>query len=174
MLEALDAGKDIHELIDLMVCNKQNKNCMLHSCNSCPGIDAVESYLYKYIHDQFHTKSFNLDSDVIDDDIDSHFHEIEVKYLRWVTTDHSQLLKQSCSLGDFIEKFASKSHSFITKAQNKFLATAKSTLQPNQAIAILDFSQNYSFLIQDEVQGFHWNKSQCTLHPVAIYWKKAQ
>ena len=24
-------------------------------------------------------------------------------------------------------------------------------------------------VIQDEVQGYHWNKEQCTLHPVVIY-----
>ena len=42
---------------------------------------------------------------------------------------------------------------------------------PNQVIAILNFSENYSFVIQDEIQGFHWNKIQCTLHSVAMYWK---
>ena len=43
-------------------------------------------------------------------------------------------------------------------------------MQSNEAIAILDFSENYGFVVQDEVQGFHWNKSQCTLPPVAMYW----
>ena len=31
ILEALDIGINIHELTDLMVCNRKNKNCMLHS-----------------------------------------------------------------------------------------------------------------------------------------------
>jgi len=34
-----------------------------------------------------------------------------------------------------------------------------------------DFAENYLFVVQDEVQGFHWNNSQCTLHPVVIYYK---
>ena len=80
MLQALDVAKDIDELTDLMVGDRQNKNNMLHSCNSCPGIDTVTSYLYQYIFDQFHPKSFNLDSDVIDDDIDSHFHGYESNF----------------------------------------------------------------------------------------------
>ena len=25
--------------------------------------------------------------------------------------------------------------------------------------------------MQDEVQGFHWNNLQCTLHPVVVYYK---
>ena len=31
-----------------------------------------------------------------------------------------------------------------------------------------DFAENYKFMVQDEVQGFHWNNLQCTLHPVVI------
>ena len=28
-----------------------------------------------------------------------------------------------------------------------------------------------SHVVQDEIQGYHWNKDQCTLHPVVIYFK---
>ena len=27
------------------------------------------------------------------------------------------------------------------------------------------------YVVQDEVQGYHWNKEQCTLHPVILYYK---
>ena len=30
---------------------------------------------------------------------------------------------------------------------------------------MLDFTENYSFVVQDEVQGFHWNNTHATLHP---------
>ena len=36
---------------------------------------------------------------------------------------------------------------------------------------LLDFAENYSFLVQDAVQGYHWNNSQATLHPFVIYFK---
>ena len=29
-----------------------------------------------------------------------------------------------------------------------------------------DFSENYSFVLQDAVQGFHWNNAQATIHPL--------
>ena len=38
---------------------------------------------------------------------------------------------------------------------------------------ILDFSNYYGLVIQDEVQVFHWNKSQSTSHVIAVYLKNA-
>ena len=35
----------------------------------------------------------------------------------------------------------------------------------------MDFAENYLFVVQDEVQSFHWNQSQCFIHPVALYYK---
>ena len=35
-----------------------------------------------------------------------------------------------------------------------------------------DFANNYKFIVQDEIQGFHWDKTQCTLHPIMIYYKQ--
>ena len=28
---------------------------------------------------------------------------------------------------------------------------------------------NYSFLVQDEIQGYHWKETECSLHPVVVY-----
>ena len=28
---------------------------------------------------------------------------------------------------------------------------------------------NYSFLVQDEIQGYHWKEIECPLHPVVVY-----
>jgi hypothetical protein len=36
----------------------------------------------------------------------------------------------------------------------------------------LDFAENDQFMVQDEIQGFHWNNIGCTLHPVALYYMK--
>lgn len=33
-----------------------------------------------------------------------------------------------------------------------------------------DFSENYSFILQEAAQGFHWNNSQATLHPSVAYY----
>ena len=36
-----------------------------------------------------------------------------------------------------------------------------------------DFSENYAFVLQDAVQGFHWNYSQATVHPFVIYYQQS-
>ena len=36
-----------------------------------------------------------------------------------------------------------------------------------------DFSENYSFVLQDAAQGFHWNNSQETIHPFVAYYMKS-
>ena len=39
----------------------------------------------------------------------------------------------------------------------------------NEAVIVLDFAENYAFIVQDAAQGFHWNNSQVTIHPVVVY-----
>ena len=36
-----------------------------------------------------------------------------------------------------------------------------------------DFTENYQYLIQDEIQRFHWSKEYYTLHPPVYYYKDA-
>ena len=36
-------------------------------------------------------------------------------------------------------------------------------------IILLDFVDNYLLVIQDAVQGFHWENSQAMLHPLVVY-----
>ena len=48
----------------------------------------------------------------------------------------------------------------------------KEDLQPNEVIVLRDFAENHNFLVQGgDVQRYHWNSQQCTLHPVVIYYK---
>ena len=44
-------------------------------------------------------------------------------------------------------------------------------IDETSCIVLLDYAENYLYVIQDEVQGYHWNKEQCTVHPVVIYFK---
>ena len=37
---------------------------------------------------------------------------------------------------------------------------------------LLNFSENFSFIIPGKAQGFHWENSQCTVHPFVVYHKK--
>ena len=65
-------------------------------------------------------------------------------------------------------------HHFISKAQSTFLRSTKETLLPGTVIILMDFAENYSFVVQDAVQGQHWNNKQATLHPFTVYYKEGQ
>ena len=63
-------------------------------------------------------------------------------------------------------------HSFIAKSQARYLKNQKDNLSETSCIVLLGFSENYQFVVQDEIQDFHWNNISCTLHPVALYHTK--
>ena len=39
-----------------------------------------------------------------------------------------------------------------------------------KVIVLVDFVENYQFLVQDQIQSYHWSKEYCTLHPLVIYF----
>ena len=61
-------------------------------------------------------------------------------------------------------------HSFLAKCQANFLTAKKESLKANEVIVLGDFAENYQFLVQDEIQSYHWSKEYCTLHPLVIYF----
>ena len=61
-------------------------------------------------------------------------------------------------------------HHYVSRNQSNYLKYLKVTLEPNQAIITLNFAENYSFIVQDTIQNFHWNNSQATLHTFEVYY----
>ena len=61
-------------------------------------------------------------------------------------------------------------HHFIAKALSSYLSKLNDGLSPDEAIVLLDFAKTCSFIIQDVVQGHHWDNSKATAHPFVIYY----
>ena len=77
---------------------------------------------------------------------------------------------------EFIENFLDKlatlrRHDFIAKQQSSHLAERKESLKEREFLVIGDFSDNFSFVVQDEAQSFHWDNGVVTLHPFVYYNK---
>ena len=75
------------------------------------------------------------------------------EFSQWTTTDWSNLIHHAESVNVYTvikQLHILTVHSYISKCQ----------------------SRHYKFVLQDEFQGFHWNYSQCTLHPVVIYYQE--
>ena len=48
---------------------------------------------------------------------------------------------------------------------NSSVKKRKEELCTSIALILGDFAENYKFVVQDEVQSFHWNSLQCTVYP---------
>lgn len=101
-----------------------------------------------------------------------------ISFQQWLHTDSTTLVMQQLPVTEFLTALVDRLdsltvHHYVSKAQSAFLTQSKENLAEDQAVALLDFAENYSFLVQDAVQGFHWDNSQSTLHTFAIYYKDA-
>ena len=94
--------------------------------------------------------------------------------LKWTTTDRLSLVTMKENVAEYVNMVVNKltdlAHSYLAKSQSSFLKLRKEEMNQETLIIMGDFAENYKFMVQDEVQGFHWNNLQCTLHPVVIYY----
>ena len=56
--------------------------------------------------------------------------------------------------------------------QSQHYRETKETLEEGNVPIVCDFAENYSFVIQDEIQSFHWNNAMATLHPFVAYYRE--
>jgi len=51
----------------------------------------------------------------------------------------------------------------------QFYIDTKQDLKEGKVLVVCDFAENYSFVVQDEIQSFHWNSEITTVHPLVAY-----
>ena len=155
LADATKTGLSYKDMIKMIVCDSENIMCMLHRCPSCPGSNNLQSFL------------------------DSHFSDLdyEVTFQQWQSTDRMDLVQQTLEVDDFIQWTANSidkliAYAYVAKCQGRHLKGRKDTLEKYTVLVLADFSENYTFIVQNEVQSYHWNRRYCTLHPVVIYFKR--
>ena len=80
-------------------------------------------------------------------------------FKQWVSIDRADLVMQTMPFSEFITAFyyqlySITCHSYIAKSQARYLSELKENLE--DAIIVLgDFAENYTFVIQNEIQGYH-------------------
>jgi hypothetical protein len=98
-----------------------------------------------------------------------------VFFKQWISTDRSTLETTVKPSDGFTNMLIAKlavlhPHSFVAVQQAMYLKELKSGLQVGVVIVLCNFAENYSFILQHEAQGFHWNNDHVTLQPFAIYF----
>lgn len=81
------------------------------------------------------------------------------------------------SVDKFIDNFCNQLeklavHDYVAKQQSIFFNETKERLNDNEIIALMDFSENLGFEIQDAAQAYYYTKDQCTIHPICLYYKQ--
>ena len=103
--------------------------------------------------------------------------EDEITFKQWTNVDRSTLTTITTTIDEFIDKLVNSlqtltTHSFLAKSQAGYLRRRKDNIDDKTALFLGDFAENYTFIAQDAVQSFHWNNTQCTLHPVVVYFRE--
>ena len=150
MLSAINSEKDYHELLEMIVCNRDSKECMVHRCPSCPGVDNLLGFLKQKFSSNIAENETADESSEDEDDEDDE----TVTFKQWTTTDRADLISQTVSKEDFIEKLAEKlnnitSHSYVARAKAAYLKKLKEELATHEVIVLGDFAENYKFIVQD-------------------------
>ena len=71
LVDAFDWDVNYKNLINKVVCDSSNKECMIHHCESCPGMERLKEF---------------LDEQLSDVDLDIEFH-----YSQWNSRDRATL-----------------------------------------------------------------------------------
>ena len=120
----------------------------MHCFESCLGRGCLKQFLDEQLSD-----------------VDS---EREFCYNQWDTTDQASLTTTTTAfeeykdvLIDAIDKLTK--HSYLGKWQAQYLNDKKQSLRSEEALVLGDFTENYQFFIQDEIQSYHWSKEYSTI-----------
>ena len=130
-----------HHYIAKILCNPPLPGCYLGDCSVCLGVAILKDHL-----------TTCLDENLVD----------HVTFKQWVSVDRSTLETLTMPVDEFVEILCDKlellrPHCFIASEQARFFKECKSNLVPGEVLVTADFSENYSFVLQDAAQGYHWN-----------------
>ena len=131
MLNAIELEKSDHSLIEMIVCHRSSKLCVVHHCDNCPCTVGVRDFLHNH---------FFGDREIDEDDESGE--EIEIEFQQWTTVERTELVSMKLSATEFIDLLIQKLdkitvHSFIAQAQSVYLNNLKETIGPDEAIVLV-------------------------------------
>lgn len=154
MMQSIHLNTPYQDLLHKLVCDLQSEECMLHRCPNCPDVSVIREYLMQL--EIMETKDI-------------------IVFKQWIHTDRESLETLTKSTDDFVDLLVDKlvvltKHHFTAKSQSQYLKQIKNNIDKNSCLIIADFAENYTCIVQDAAQGFHWHNIQVTLHPFVVYY----
>lgn len=167
-LTAINATIKYREIMFLSVCSMNDKKCMMRyknfECAKCSktGMNKIKEILKSEIGDnrtRIHYKNW-----------DSTTYGSDKKNTRVTLLDFEEPVEDFLNSLS-VELWNLTKHHFVSEQQKDFVKYQKENLKRESCIMLMDFAENYAFLCQDSTQGFYWNNTQATLHPMVVYYK---
>ena len=137
------------ELVDTLVCNRDNPSCMMNACRVCSNIQ------------------FTVDDEKPDDD--------SVKWRKWTESEGRPVqVEVSMSIEDAVDEVNGmmtdyKFHCLVKDQQSKYFRQCKDNISEGEAVVQVDFAEKYAAVTQDKVLSAHWNHCQITIF-TAVAW----
>ena len=138
MLSGIGLYDDRHLLMDKVVCSVYSRECMMSRCSNFPGTENLNHYLENLISEE----------------------RENVSYKQWTHTDGNKLETILAERDDYIEKLVAlvdklTTHHFVARIQSAYFVQSKENIDHETCVLVSDFSENFSFVIQDSVQGYY-------------------
>ena len=129
MLSSVKLDKEYHKLVEIIVCSRDNKQCVIHRCENCPGDINLLNYLSSCLNPN--------DSDEEDHDDKQKI----IKFSHWVTTDRCELQHRQLPVTDSIDLLVEKmskltAHSYIARSHAQYLTQLKLNLDNNKGVLV--------------------------------------
>lgn len=143
----------IDDLLTQSVCLCPSEDCHYRRCDNCSNGNVSDLF-------------------VTTDDIDE---QVDTTWSFWSTSNNRvELQHRSGSFRSLIEQFntiwpAFITHSYCTRQQREHIKSIRVDSSFTTFVVIqLDFAENFSFIVQKEIQSAYWNKKQATVFTVFI------
>lgn len=137
------------------LCNSPTESCFTEKCSNpcCGEVDTLRALIWSYLDDN------NIE---------------EITFKQWSQQERCCLETVVLEADQFVDIFIEsvtkvRNHDYIAKQQAEFYKFSRDNLHEGEAVVVADFSENFSFVYQDSVQGVHYNNRQATIHPFASY-----
>ena len=142
------------DVLLLLLCSNPNKQCFFGEYESCSNNDSLVNGMEKVFEKN---------------------HINKVSYKHWGSKSRAALETVRVPVKTFIPTFEKSRklfivHSFIADQQSSYHRFLKNNLQDDRGLIVCDFAENYAFVIQYAVPGFHWNNNQATIFPMIFYY----
>jgi hypothetical protein len=141
------------ELVDKTICISSTEDCYYRRCDNCGNINVSDLF-------------------IPDDEID----EIpDAKWSLWVMANNRvELQHLNGSFSSLISQLNSRwaafvTHTYVTRQQRDYIKQIKLTSSfTTFAVVHMDFAENFSFVVQKEIQSSYWNQKQASLYTIVI------